>query len=305
MTAVGTPRPLAVPELLAALEAAYRGDFAGGAGDGGVRPGTAPPRRGPVLVGDGVEGVAAPASQGGDAAGGAAAPDPPGGVSGRAVVVLAAHAGAGASTVALALAEAAAARAAVVVVECGEATRSGLLGASTAELGVDGAGWRRGRRGAVQLARRDGPVRSLRDVPPPELPDDDAAAGRVLVVDAGWPAETVLRGGGWVASVLRGGTPVVVGRATVPGLRQLEAVLAGVDTAAVVAVVGPARWPGVVAAGCGDRLGAARRDGRVVAVPLHRRLEVTGVTGEPLPRPVAAAGRALWALLTDGVPAEG
>jgi hypothetical protein len=221
------------------------------------------------------------------------------------LVVLAAHAGAGASTVALAVAEAAAARAGATLVECCDPTRSGLLGASTAELGVDGAGWRRGRRGALQLARRDGRVRSLGEVPPPAF-TQDAAGGRPLVVDAGWPADAVLRSAGWVEEVLLHRAPLVVCRATVPGLRQVEQVLAGVDAAAVVAVVGPARWPGVVAASCGDRLGAARQDGRVVPVPLHRRLAVSGVTGEPLPQPVAGAGRALWTVLaSDDAPTDG
>jgi hypothetical protein len=236
-----------------------------------------------------------------------AAPDPGKGLAGPALVVLAAHAGAGASTVALAVAEAAAAEAeaGAALMECCDPARSGLLGASTAELGVDGAGWRRGRRGAVQLARRDGPVRSLGEVPPPETAED-ATAGRVLVVDVGWSADAVLRSDSWVGAVLRGRAPLVVCRATVPGLRQVEQVLTGVGAAGVVAVVGPARWPGVVAASCGDRLRAARRDGRVASVPLHRRLEVSGVTGEPLPKSVAGAGRALWALLagadspTDG-----
>ena len=52
------------------------------------------------------------------------------------------------------LAEAlAAAGTTVRIVEVADASRSGLAGATTAELGEDSTGWRRGRRGDVSIDR--------------------------------------------------------------------------------------------------------------------------------------------------------
>ena len=40
-----------------------------------------------------------------------------------------------------------------------------------------------------------------------------------------------------------------------------------------------------------------RSRGQVVPVPIDRRLQIAGLTGDRLPKPVAAAGRTLAALL--------
>jgi hypothetical protein len=99
---------------------------------------------------------------------------------------------------------------------------------------------------------------------------------------------------------------VVVTRVTVPAVRQTEHVLAAVDGEAAVAAVGPARWPRLVEASCGPRLTELRSQGRVVAVPVDRRLESAGLTGDRLPNRVAAAGRSLAALLAPaGSPPPG
>lgn len=212
------------------------------------------------------------------------------------VLVVAGHAGAGASTVALAVAEGLAESRRVQLIDYAEPVRSGLAAASAVELGTDGAGWRCGRRGRLDVVRLaccpgDGEL-----PPPPETDDTD----RLLVVDAGWSLTTALLDS--PESLVRGATVVVVTRVTVPAVRQTEHVLAAVDGQAEVAAVGPARWPQVVEASCGPLLRDLRSRGRVVRVPVDRRLETAGLTGDRFPKPVAAAGRALAALLVPAVP---
>ena len=60
---------------------------------------------------------------------------------------------------------------------------------------------------------------------------------------------------------------------------------------------GPARWPRAVDVSCGPELRRLRARGRVVRVPVDGRLEITGLTADPLPKKVAVAGRSLAALL--------
>jgi hypothetical protein len=216
-------------------------------------------------------------------------------VGGDVVLVVAAHAGAGASTVALAVAEGLAESRRVQLIDYAEPVRSGLTAASTIELGADGAEWRRGRRSRLdvfRLARRPGGGELP---PPPETDDTD----RLLMVDAGWSLTTALLDS--PASSIRDARVVVVTRVTVPAVRQTEHVLAVLHGEPVVAAVGRARWPPAVEASCGARLRELRSRGRVVWVPVDRRLETAGLTGDRLPKPVAAAGRSLTALL---VPAE-
>lgn len=208
------------------------------------------------------------------------------------VTVVAAHAGAGASTVALALSDAAAAEdLRVHLVDSAPPSRSGLVAAASAELGTDATGaWRRGSRAHVTVYRR------AAEVAPgawPALPVDEAPA--VTVLDLGLPSRADL------ARLATGRTRiVVVCRPTVPGVRLTEQVLSRLaEQPVVVAVVGPRRWPGEVTSSLGPRLRAARAAARVVTVPTDRRLEVTGPTQSPLPKPVRAAARALLRLLAD------
>jgi hypothetical protein len=209
------------------------------------------------------------------------------------VLVVAGHAGAGASTVALTVAEGLAAGRPVSLVEYAEPTRSGLASASTIELGVDGA-WRVGRRGRLDVLR---PARSSVDDPPapPGLGDGD----RLLVVDAGRALTRALL---HARTSSAPSAVVVVTRVTVPAIRQTEHVLAAVGGDAWVAAVGPSRWPRAVVASCGSNLGRLRSQGRVVRVPLDARLEVSGLTGDRLPRSVAVAGRRLAGALVPAGP---
>ncbi len=209
----------------------------------------------------------------------------------RRVLVLPAHAGAGASTVALAVAEGLVPRT-VQLVEYAEPLRSALASASSIELGTAGS-WRCGRRSGVGVLRLAQPI-GRGEMPPP-LPQD-GTPDRWLVVDAG---ERLA--GFWLTSPgeLRGQAAhvVVATRLTMPALRQTEHVLEAVAGPALVAVLGPSRWPRSVAAACGPRLHEARDRGRVVRMPIDRELATAGLTPEPLPTAVAAAGRALAALL--------
>jgi hypothetical protein len=212
-------------------------------------------------------------------------------VGGLVVLVVAGHAGAGASTVALAVAEGLAEGQIVQLVDYAWPVRSGMAAASTIELGTDGGEWRRGRRGGLdvfRLAHRPGGG----ELPPPP---ETGHADRLMVVDAGWSLTTALLDS--PCSVIQDASVVVVTRVTVPAVRQTEHVLAAVDGEPVVAAVGPARWPRVVQASCGQRLRELRSRGRVVRVPLNRRLETAGLTGDLLPKPLAAAGGSLAALL--------
>ncbi|MDQ3735447.1 MAG: hypothetical protein M3400_15885 [Actinomycetota bacterium] len=232
---------------------------------------------------------------------GSARPSPPD-LGAPAVLVLAGHAGAGASTVALALAEALSGRWRVQLVEYSEPRRSGLGAASPRELGVDAAGWRRGRRGALDLARLSS-IRELGECFPPPLPlaqppDHHKAGDRLLVLDLGWAATSTMGEASWVTTLLGSAELVVVTRLTVPGVRQTEQLLSSLPVPAVLALVGSGRWSGEVAASCGPAIRAGRDSGRAVMIPTDRRLEISGLTADPLPRSVAAAGRALAARLS-------
>jgi hypothetical protein len=182
----------------------------------------------------------------------------------------------------------------VQLVDYADPARSGLVAAATIELGKDGAGWRRGRRGRLDICRLTRCPAGGQFPPPPAT---DGA--ETLVVDAGWSLTTALLDSPELS--LGGARIVVVSRVTVPGLRQTERVLATVEGQGggevAVAAVGPARWPRVVEVSCGPRLRAVRSQGRVVPVPVDRRLTTIGLTGDRLPKPVAAAGRSLAALL--------
>ncbi len=206
------------------------------------------------------------------------------------VSVVAAHAGAGASTVALAIADAAAAAGrATHLIETAHPTRSGLVAAANAELGLDASGaWRRGNRGQVTIDRRAGND-SPRGWPIAATPDDG-----LVVVDLGLPTpDTVTR------LATSGGRIVVVCRPTVPGVRLAEQLLNAITSPVIVASVGAGKWPGEVNASLGPRLRELRANNAVVPVAADRRLEVTGPTNSPLPKPVATAGRSLLGLIDD------
>jgi len=153
-------------------------------------------------------------------------------LSGRLVMVVGCHGGAGASTVALSVAE-----------------RSGLLTAVDAELGVEPGGWRRGRRAQLPIYRVAEVLVSAVDVPTPA--DDCLGQVEVTVVDSGWGATGVLSGDSWLAEASSSAALVLVARATIPALRQLEQVLATCPPGPVVTVQGPSRWNRSVHASAG------------------------------------------------------
>ncbi len=218
------------------------------------------------------------------------------------VVVSSVHGWAGGSTVAVAIADAAAARGlSTCVDEFAGPVASGLGVACDAELGLDRSGrWRVGRRGGVLIHRLAELNATIATVPPPAWSNPE-----LTVVDTGysWPAVTQMltapRPVSGLAAVLRTAPLVLVCRATIPSVRQAEAVLAECsDFLPALAVLGPHRWPGEVTASVGARITELREQHRVVTVPLDKHLEVRGVTADPLPRTVTAAGRSLLQLST-------
>jgi hypothetical protein len=288
-------RPLSVAEMQAAVEALHRGDFAEpqvariAAGNGHIQP----PR--PESV---------PAARRGQQAGGGRLAGGGCPLPGRVVLVLAGHPGAGASTVALLLGQAAAATgAAARLIDCADPSRSGLAAASDAELGDDPSGWRRGRRGGLDIDRPVEPFAQLEDLPAPRPIDVHPDRLGVTIVDAGWPARDVLTAGSWLAGLVGTASVLVVCRATVPGVRHTEQVLVGLPARAdLVAALGPGRWPGVVRASCGPQMRVLRTGDQVVAVPLDRQLETAGLTAAPLPRRLTAAGHTLASRLLPDLP---
>lgn len=206
------------------------------------------------------------------------------GPSERAVAVVGCAGGVGASTLALALATAAGALARVV--ECCSPLTSGFSAAANAELGTEGP-WRRGSRGDVLLER---PTTT-----DPTVPVPTESAVEWTFVDTNWTIASG-PGAGWLGSMLRTLDDVVlVTNATVPGVRRLESCVELLGRDAFGVVVGPTikRWPRpvkVAAAGIPARV-------HVTDFPLDSRLQVTGLTPDPLPSPLLKAAQNVLALL--------
>ncbi|NMR21623.1 hypothetical protein [Cellulomonas fimi] len=178
------------------------------------------------------------------------------------------------------------------VIECSSPTASGLVGAATAELGTTSSGWTVGRRGAVHLARLSAHHLSAGELPLP----DEAAAGTVLsVLDVGWKLGQMLASHGWLSATVDAAPQVVlVGTATVPGLRRLETTLTLFGPSRpVVAVRGPdpRRWPRELTSAMGPATRSQHRTGRWVAVPHDKRLAVRGIDSAPLPPALVTAAR--------------
>ena len=200
------------------------------------------------------------------------------------VAVVGCAGGVGASTVALALATATGVPARVV--ECCSPLASGFSAAANAELGTEGP-WRRGSRGDVLLER---PVTSDAIVPVPT-----ESAVEWTFVDTNWTALSGSRTG-WPESLVRTLDDIVlVTNATVPGVRRLESCAEVLGRDALGVVVGHAvkRWPRpvkVAAAGIPARV-------HIADFPLDPRLQVTGLTPDPLPAPLLKAAQNVLALL--------
>lgn len=204
------------------------------------------------------------------------------------VIVVGCGGGAGASTLALLLAEASGTGR---VVECAPACRSGLAGASTAELGDAEAGWVQGRRGGVLIQRRadqpPGPGRL--PAPLPGLP------GAVSVVDAGWSLRELLDSTGWLSDLARTCPLVVlVARCSVPSAARLEADLGQLETDRCwVVLTGHGQLPRPVEHALGTRTRHLRRVDRVHLLPHDARLAMAGITTEPMPRGFDRTARTL------------
>ena len=285
MTANPARTRASLEELQAAVAAAQRGDYA-------LRRPTAS-RRSTGVVAPQLSAPAAPAT-------GTSGWQPGGTV----VVVIAGHSGAGASTVAVTLAEALQdSGRAVRIVEVADASRSGLAAATNVEFGEDGTGWRRGRRGDTYVDRLAFRASVISQVP---APAPAARPDEALVLDIGWPARDALAADGWLASALATASLLIVCRPTVPGIRQTEYLLCEIaeqsGVPVTLAAVGSPRWPGAAAASAGPQVRAARQNGRVISVPIDRRVETDGVSAEALPKSMAAAGRALVAALPSTAP---
>lgn len=225
----------------------------------------------------------------------------------RVVPVVGCHGGAGASTTALAIATAAGR--AVRVVEAGAATTSGFCAASTAELGVTDSGWTLGQRApGVRLERGADLPLSPEDVP---VPDPAPTGTGLSVLDVTWEPRALYCGTSWLTrAVFDASRLVAVTTATVPGMRHLEAVLSLLARQAVPVIVvrgqthRRGRWPAPVEQTLSPLVHEARRDGRVVTLPVDPGLAVRGLDTEPLPAALVAAGSQILHLLGAGDPKE-
>ena len=208
----------------------------------------------------------------------------------RGVLVCGCGGSSGATTVALALATVAGR--ARVVETCG-GIESGLAFAAGAELGTVERHWLRGSRDQVIIERRASSADSPQQVP---LPTDFDLP--LTVVDSSWDITGLLGSPGWLGDLARAGTAVLVARATIPGLRRLEAATQLLGAPRVVAVtVGAKRWPRPVEQSAGAAVRRLRDEGRVIHVPHEASLAVSGLTPDPLPPVILRPARALLTLL--------
>lgn len=211
---------------------------------------------------------------------------------GRVVPVVGCLGGAGASTVALGIASAAEdAR----VVECCTVAMSGLAGASSAELGSTPDGWVQGSRGPALIERRGDRIEA-----PTRCPIPTATTKSLTILDCGWGVDLLVDDVGWLGSVLRDTSGVVVvTRPTLPGLRRLEAVVGVLGLGRVYGVVVGVdkRWPRPLEQAMGPSGRALRAEGRLSCLPHDPTLALDGLTPEPLPAPVLAGCSALLTLM--------
>ena len=204
------------------------------------------------------------------------------------IAVVGASGRVGASTVALAIATTAETPSRVV--ECCSMQLTGLASATTAELGVDDAGWRRGNRGPVLIERTSA---SIDD--PGQVPVPSPTPSVLTIVDIGWDLAQVRRTNTWLSPVLDEAPLVLVTVATVPGMRALDTALrtAGHADAAWFAVVGPAykKWPRSVRLACTPAIDAAHSRGSLLAIPTIKSIAIDGITAQALPDALVSACR--------------
>ncbi len=204
----------------------------------------------------------------------------------RVLPVVGATRGAGATVVALALATVAApAR----VVECTGLVTAGLVAAPTAELGVRGP-WVRGSRMDVIVERLQDTWTDPTRVPFPSLLD---RISRLTVLDVSWDPTLLIATPTWLTQMLIDApTVVVVGTATVPGLRRLENAVGLLGAVRCVAtVLGPPvrRWPRTLA--LGTHLKGLAAAGRLLEIPVVPRLQLAGIDADDLPASLLTAAQ--------------
>lgn len=204
----------------------------------------------------------------------------------------------GATTLAVAIA--AAAGTGSRVVECASVTSSGLVAASTAELGTYEGAWSRGSRGHVLLERVTEVLTTAEGIPHPSTPDRPVT---LTVLDIGWELGQVLTTPGWIGDLVRDVEHLVLATtATVPGMRRLESALDLLDgDRACAAVLGPRRkkWPKSVEHTAGRATRDLERQGLLFELPEDPALAVNGLTGTALPRPLLSAAHQLVQRLLD------
>lgn len=209
----------------------------------------------------------------------------------RVVLVCGCGGSTGTTTVALALATVAGT--ARVVETCG-GTASGLAYAASAELGSAERGWLQGGRGGVVIERRADPIAS-----PERLPTPAHTALALTIVDSSWEVADLLASPGWLGHLARSApTVVLVARATVPGLRRLEAALELVGESRALAVtVGAKHWPRPVGQSAGAAVRRLTAGERIVHIPEVSSLAISGLTPDPLPPTITRPAQALLNLL--------
>jgi hypothetical protein len=208
----------------------------------------------------------------------------------RVLPVVGAQSGIGATVMALALATVSApAR----VVECAGIAVGGLAAAPTAELGEHGS-WVRGSRDGVIVERlQAGPIDPCGVAFPPLLD----RISNLTVIDVSWDPAVLLSTSAWLASLVRTmASVVVVGTATVPGLRRLENTLLGLDPVrCIVAIVGPPRRRWARCLIPGPATTSLESSGRLLHVPVLPALHLAGADAAELPAPLLAAARDVMA----------
>jgi hypothetical protein len=219
------------------------------------------------------------------------------------VLVIGAHPGAGATTVAVAVADVLAGRDAgvdgleVYLVDGARPESSGMGAAVECAVGGREHAWRAGRRGGCMVLR---PV--VTPASATAVPALAATGPGWAVVDAGWPLREVMAGPGALRTLVDDAGVVVVCRASVPGVRQVERALDVLPRHPVVAAVGARRWPAAARASFGPQLSRVMDEGRAVLVPTSRRVEINGIDTEALPGSISGAAARLVELLRQPRP---
>lgn len=208
------------------------------------------------------------------------------------VAVVGAGGGVGATTTALALAPHLGSGR---LVGCRTWPWSALAAATTAELGTDAHGWSNGLRedDATTVVIQRAPHHAISPTQLP-APGPTGFPAEATVLDLGWPLAQLT---GWLrASLVESAAIVVVAVGTCPGLDQLEATLRELeeisDSPVTAVVRGPhlKRWPRPLRAAAGPRTRTLLAADSWIAVSEDRALHLLGLTSDPLPASVAAAG---------------